>query len=65
MYAKVFGIFCLWYGYFRVLCYIVVPLPPGKTPFAVQLHNNNNNNNKITPSSSLEIEITAVGDPPR
>jgi hypothetical protein len=26
--------------YFCVLCLIVVPLPPGKTPFAVQLNNN-------------------------
>jgi hypothetical protein len=24
-------------------CLIVVPLPPGKNPFAVQLNNNNNN----------------------
>jgi hypothetical protein len=28
-----------------VLCLIVVPLPPGKNPFAVQINNNNNNNN--------------------
>jgi hypothetical protein len=28
-----------------VFCLIVVPLPPGKNPFAVQLNNNNNNNN--------------------
>jgi hypothetical protein len=27
-----------------VLCLTVVPLPPGKNPFAVQLNNNNNNN---------------------
>jgi hypothetical protein len=26
-----------------VLCIILVPLPLGKTPFAVQLNNNNNN----------------------
>jgi hypothetical protein len=26
--------------YFCVLCLIVVPLPPGKTPFAVQISNN-------------------------
>jgi hypothetical protein len=26
-----------------VLCLIVVPLPPGKTPFAVKINNNNNN----------------------
>jgi hypothetical protein len=31
--------------YFCVLCLIVVPLPPGKNPFAVQLNNNNSNNN--------------------
>jgi hypothetical protein len=28
-------------------CLIVVSLPPGKYPFAVQLNNNNNNNNNI------------------
>jgi hypothetical protein len=27
--------------YFCLLCLIVVPLPPGKTPFGVQLNNNN------------------------
>jgi hypothetical protein len=27
------------------MCLIVVPLPPGKNPFEVQLSNNNNNNN--------------------
>jgi type IV secretory pathway component VirB8 len=26
-----------------VLCLIVVPLPPGKNPFVVQINNNNNN----------------------
>jgi hypothetical protein len=31
--------------YFCVFCLIVVPLPPGKTQFAVQLNNSNNNNN--------------------
>jgi hypothetical protein len=30
-----------------VLCLIVVPLPPGKTPFGDKLNNNNNNNNII------------------
>jgi hypothetical protein len=45
------AVFCLsavwcfvWYVYFCVLCLIVVALPPGKNPFAVQLNNNNNNN---------------------
>jgi hypothetical protein len=33
---------------FCVLCLIVVPLPPGKSPFAVQLNNNNNNNNNFS-----------------
>jgi hypothetical protein len=28
-----------------VLCLILVPLPPGKNPFAVKINNNNNNNN--------------------
>jgi hypothetical protein len=31
--------------YFCVLRLIAVLLPPGKTPFAVQLNNNNRNNN--------------------
>jgi hypothetical protein len=38
---------------FCVLCLIVVPLPPGTNPFAVEINdddddddNNNNNNNK-------------------
>jgi hypothetical protein len=26
----------VWYVYFCVLCLIVVPLPPGKTPFTVK-----------------------------
>jgi hypothetical protein len=30
--------------YCCVLCLTVVPLPPGRTPFAVQLNNNNNDN---------------------
>jgi hypothetical protein len=30
-----------------VLCLIVVPLAPGKNPFAVKINNNNNNNNEI------------------
>jgi hypothetical protein len=37
-------VFCLsvvWYVYVRVLCLIVVPLPTGKIPFAVQLNNSN------------------------
>jgi hypothetical protein len=32
--------------YFCVLCLIVVTLPSGKIPFAVQLNNNNNNNKR-------------------
>jgi hypothetical protein len=36
-----------------VLCLIVVPLPQGETPFAVQLNNNNNNNmSMLTPRYS-------------
>jgi hypothetical protein len=27
----------------RVLCLILVPLPPGKTPFSVKINNNDNN----------------------
>jgi hypothetical protein len=53
------AVFCLnvvsyfmWYAYFCVFCLIVVLLPPGKNPFAVQLtndddNNNNNNNNNL------------------
>jgi hypothetical protein len=33
-----------------VCCLIVVPLPPGENPFAVNNNNNNNNNNKIITS---------------
>jgi hypothetical protein len=33
--------------YFCVLCVIVVPLPLGKIPFAVQLNNNDNNNDSV------------------
>jgi hypothetical protein len=28
-----------------VLCLIVVPLPPGKIPFAIKINNNDNNDN--------------------
>jgi hypothetical protein len=40
-----------------VLCLIIVPLPPGKNSFAVQL-NNNNNNNKLPQSVLWEFCIT-------
>jgi hypothetical protein len=41
-----------------VFCLIVVPLPPGKNPFAVQLNNknNNNNNNNNTEYRALSAE---------
>jgi hypothetical protein len=46
MYASVlcFVLVCysMWYVCFCVLCLAVVPLPPGKSPFAVQSNNNNN-----------------------
>jgi hypothetical protein len=29
----------VWYAYFCVLCLIVVPLPPGRNPFALHLNN--------------------------
>jgi hypothetical protein len=35
-----------------MLCLIVVPLLPGKNPFAVQLNNNNNSNQIIVMSPS-------------
>jgi hypothetical protein len=31
-------------GVICVLCLIVVPLPPGKNPFAVKINNNNEEN---------------------
>jgi hypothetical protein len=34
-----------------VLRLIVISLPPGKNPFAVQLNNNNNNNNNNSSNS--------------
>jgi hypothetical protein len=46
--VALYAVFCLsvmsyfvWYVCFCVLCLIVVSLPPGKIPFAVQLNNNN------------------------
>jgi hypothetical protein len=45
--------------YFCVLCLIVVPLPPGKNPFAVQLsNNNNNNNNKNNNTETLDFGVS-------
>jgi hypothetical protein len=48
VYVALCVMFCLsmvcyfvWYVYFYVLSHIVVPLPPGKTTFAVQLNSNN------------------------
>jgi hypothetical protein len=38
-----------------VLCLIVVPLPPGKTPFAIQLNNNDDDDNKI-----LGVDVSTV-----
>jgi hypothetical protein len=29
----------------QLLSQLLLPLPPGKTPFAIQFNNNNNNNN--------------------
>jgi hypothetical protein len=36
------AVFCLSVVCYFVLCLILVPLPPGKKPFAVQLSNDNN-----------------------
>jgi hypothetical protein len=33
--------------YIFVLCFIVVPFPPGKTPFVAQLDNHNNDDNRV------------------
>jgi hypothetical protein len=41
-----------------MLCLIVVPLPPGKTPFAVKINNNNNNKipiNKALPRTAYDF----------
>jgi hypothetical protein len=46
-----------------VLCLIVVPLPPGKNPFAVKIYNNNNNNNNnecVTLSFTLWEERVVI-----
>jgi ABC-type transport system involved in Fe-S cluster assembly fused permease/ATPase subunit len=42
-----------------MLCLIVVPLPSGKTPFAVKINNNNNNNNnnKICPLYNQNLQL--------
>jgi hypothetical protein len=40
--------------YFCLLCLNVVPLPPGKNPFAVQLNSNNNNNNNNNNNKHLD-----------
>jgi uncharacterized sodium:solute symporter family permease YidK len=40
-----------------LLCLIVLPLPPGKTPFAVKINNNNNNNNNMN-MKPVGCEIT-------
>jgi hypothetical protein len=37
-----------------VCCLIVVPLPPGENPFAVNNNNNNNNNNNITTCGNFD-----------
>jgi hypothetical protein len=46
--------------YFCILCFIVVPLPPGKTPLTVQLNNNNNNTIMILSLLSLRRYIAIV-----
>jgi hypothetical protein len=39
-----------------VCCLIVVPLPPGENPFAVNNNNNNNNNNStIGPTYNISV----------
>jgi hypothetical protein len=38
-----YRVFIVWCVLF-VCCLTVVPLPPGKTPFAIKIDNNNNNN---------------------
>jgi hypothetical protein len=38
-----------------VCCLIVVPLPPGENPFAVNNNNNNNNNNNILAYITMEM----------
>jgi hypothetical protein len=43
-----------------VLYLTVVPLPPGKTPFAVQL--NNNNNNKFFNGYDVEVGQNMYGN---
>jgi hypothetical protein len=40
-----------------VCCPIVVPLPPGRNPFAVKINNNNNNNN----NNNKEHNVSETG----
>jgi hypothetical protein len=60
-YLSVVCYFCVICEFF-VLCLIVVPLPPGINPSAVQLNNNNNNDNSniclLPLYSSLSIAFT-------
>jgi hypothetical protein len=46
-----------------VLCLIVVPLPPGETPFAVKVNNNsnNNNNNNLLNAVTIFLNLFSFG----
>jgi hypothetical protein len=44
-------------GLFFVSCFIVLPLPPGKNPFAIKI----NNNNKVTNVSMRVQRVPADG----
>jgi hypothetical protein len=56
----VFCVMCIF-----VCCLIVVPLSPGKAPFAVQLNNNNNNNNNVFLTAELVGGKWSVSRPDR
>jgi hypothetical protein len=47
-----------------VLCFIVVPLPPGKNPFAVKINNNSNNKslawNFLSNRTSIGFSSTVI-----
>jgi hypothetical protein len=48
-------LFCVICVFLCAVSYYIVPMPPGKTPFVVQLNNNNNNNNNNNKSGECEL----------
>jgi hypothetical protein len=44
---SVYGLYCVCCVFYSIVLCIVVPLPPGTYPLAVNNNNNNNNNNIV------------------